>query len=153
MKFMINGALTIGTLDGANVEMREAVGDDNIFIFGLTAREVDNLWAHGYNATAYYNNNVQLQKVIDALKVGFNGTSFENLANYLLTASPVADPYMCMADFGAYREMQAKISGVYQDKQKWAEMSIVNIASSGRFSADRAIKEYADNIWHLKPTR
>ena len=153
MKIMINGALTIGTLDGANVEMREAVGDDNIFIFGLTAREVDNLWAHGYNATAYYNNNVQLQKVIDALKVGFNGTSFENLANYLLTASPVADPYMCMADFGAYREMQAKISGVYQDKQKWAEMSIVNIASSGRFSADRAIKEYADNIWHLKPTR
>ncbi|MDY2851260.1 MAG: glycogen/starch/alpha-glucan phosphorylase [Candidatus Borkfalkiaceae bacterium] len=153
MKFMINGALTVGTLDGANVEMHDAVGDDNIFIFGLTAKDVDGLWARGYNATAYYNNNVQLQKVIDALKAGFNGTSFENLANYLLTASPVADPYMCMADFGAYREIQAKVSDVYQNKSKWAEMSIVNIANSGRFSADRAIKEYAENIWNLKSTR
>ena len=120
---------------------------------GITAKDVVWIWARGYNATAYYNNNVQLQKVIDALKAGFYGTSFENLANYLLTASPVADPYMCMADFGAYREIQAKVSDVYQNKSKWAEMSIVNIANSGRFSADRAIKEYAENIWNLKSTR
>lgn len=153
MKFMINGALTVGTLDGANVEMSEAVGRDNIFIFGMTANEVENLWQQGYNATSYYNINVQLQKVIEALKAGFNGTSFENLANYLLTASPVADPYMCMADFGSYKEIQNRISEVYADKMKWAEMSLINIANSGRFSADRSIKEYADNIWNLKPAR
>lgn len=153
MKFMINGALTIGTLDGANVEMREAVGDDNIFIFGLTAKEVDFMWKHGYNSTAYYNNNVKIQKVIDALKKGFNGTSFENLATYLLTASPVADPYMCLADFGAYRDIHAYADQVYVDKMRWASMSLANIAGSGRFSADRSIKEYADNIWGLKSTK
>ena len=153
MKFMINGALTIGTLDGANVEMHEAVGDDNIFIFGLTAKEVEFLWKHGYNSTSYYNNNYKLQRVIGALKRGFNGTSFENLANYLLTSSPVADPYMCMADFGAYLEIQSKASDTYSDREKWSRMSLMNIAGSGRFSADRAIKEYAENIWNLKSVK
>ncbi|MBR2968676.1 MAG: glycogen/starch/alpha-glucan phosphorylase [Clostridia bacterium] len=153
MKFMINGALTIGTLDGANVEMCEAVGKDNIFIFGMTARDVEYQWKHGYNSTAYYNNNVRLKKVIEALKQGFNGTSFENLANYLLYASPVADPYMCMADFGAYQEIHAYADEVYKDKRRWARMSLINVAMSGRFSADRSIKEYAENIWNLKSTK
>lgn len=153
MKFMINGALTIGTLDGANVEMREAVGDDNIFIFGLTAKEVDYIWKHGYNSTAYYNDNVNIRKVIEQLKVGFNGTSFENFANYLLYASPVADPYMCLADFGAYQEIHNKADEVYADRRRWAKMSLINVAKSGRFSADRSINEYAENIWGLKTTR
>ena len=150
MKFMINGALTIGTLDGANVEMREACGDENIFIFGLTAREVNELWSHGYNSTGYYNNNKKLEKVIDALNKGFNGVAFDDIARYLLVGSPVADPYMCLADFGSYCDIHAKADEVYKDKMLWARKSLNNIATSGVFSADRAIREYADNIWNLK---
>lgn len=150
MKFMINGALTIGTLDGANVEMREACGDENIFIFGLTAREVNELWSHGYNSTVYYNNNKRLEKVIDALNKGFNGVAFDDIARYLLVGSPVADPYMCLADFGSYCDIHAKADEVYKDKILWAKKSLNNIATSGIFSADRAIREYADNIWNLK---
>ena len=150
MKFMINGALTIGTLDGANVEMRELVGDDNIFIFGMKADEVDALWQRGYNATEFYNNNPRLKKVIDALRVGFNGESFAMIADYLVTSKGVADPYMCMADFNDYLSERVKLEQVYQDKTLWAKKSLNNIASAGFFAADRAIKEYADNIWNLK---
>ncbi len=153
MKFMINGALTVGTLDGANVEMKEAVGDDNIFIFGLTAAEVGYIWKHGYHSTAYYNDNVKLRRVIEMMKKGFNGESFENLVNYLLTASPVADPYMCMADFGAYQDIHAAVDAAYADRLRWAKMSLCNIAGSGRFSADRAIEQYAREIWGLTPTK
>jgi len=150
MKFMINGALTIGTLDGANVEMKEACGDDNIFIFGLTAKEVDKLWAHGYNASEYYANNVKLEKVIKALNVGFNGQTFSDIANYLLTGSPVADPYMCLADFGSFCEIHEKADKVYLDKLLWAKKSLNNIATAGIFASDRSIREYADRIWGLK---
>ncbi len=150
MKFMINGALTIGTLDGANVEMLNQVGKDNIFIFGLNAQEVENLWKRGYDATAFYNDNVILQKVIASLKAGFNGVSFEGIANYLLTNSPVADPYMCMADFSDYCAIHQRADEIYSDTYKWQSMSVMNIAGAGFFSADRAIKEYAENIWNLK---
>ncbi len=150
MKFMINGALTIGTLDGANVEMKEVVGDDNIFIFGLTAKEVDELWKRGYNATSFYNDNIKLEKVIASLNKGFNGQSFADISNYLLTGSHVADPYMCIADFGSYCDIHKKADAVYTDKMAWAKKSLNNIASAGVFSADRAIKEYAENIWGLK---
>lgn len=150
MKFMINGALTIGTLDGANVEMLENVGKDNIFIFGLHADEVDALWARGYNSTEFYNNNVRLRKVIDALKVGFNGESFQMIADYLITGNRIADPYMCMADYSDYARAHETVDLTYQDKLSWAQKSLCNIASAGVFSADRAIKEYAENIWNLK---
>lgn len=150
MKFMINGALTIGTLDGANVEMKEVCGDDNIFIFGLTSSEVDNLWKQGYNSTIYYANNKKLEKVIESLNRGFNGQSFSDIANYLLTGSPVADPYMCLADFGSFSDIHAKADEVYKHKMDWAKKSLNNIASAGIFSADRSIKEYADRIWDLK---
>ena len=150
MKFMINGALTIGTLDGANVEMQEVCGKDNIFIFGLTAEEVDRLWRQGYNSTAYYANNKKLENVIAALNRGFNGQNFSDISHYLLTGSPVADPYMCLADFGAFCDVHKKVDEVYLDKTLWAKKSLNNIASAGIFSADRAIKEYADKIWHLK---
>ena len=151
MKFMINGALTIGTMDGANVEMSEAVGSDNIFIFGLRANEVDEMWTKGYNASLYYNQDERLRKVIETLIKGFNGESFSDMANYLLTGSPVADPYMCMADFESYYKTQQQVKQLYaQDKKRWAKMSLNNIAASGFFSADRSIKEYAENIWNLK---
>ncbi len=150
MKFMINGALTIGTLDGANVEMKEACGDENIFIFGLTAKEVEELWKQGYDSTYYYANNVRLHKIIDALNVGFNGQSFSDIAQYLLTGSPVADPYMCLADFGSFEDIHVIADNVYKDKMLWAKKSLNNISASGVFAADRAIKEYADRIWDLK---
>ncbi len=150
MKFMINGALTVGTLDGANVEMKEACGDENIFIFGLTASEVDTLWKQGYNASAYYNNNVRLEKVVAALNQGFNGESFSDIARYLLTGSPIADPYMCFADFGAFCDVHARVDEVYLNKLDWAKKSLNNIASAGVFASDRSIKEYADRIWGLK---
>ncbi len=150
MKFMINGALTIGTLDGANVEMSEAVGMDNIFIFGLKADEVDALWRQGYNSTEFYNNNKKLQKVISALKVGFNGESFSMIADYLITSNKISDPYMCMADFNDYHQKRAEMEKVYAKKEEWAKKSLINIAGAGRFACDRAIREYADNIWNLK---
>ena len=151
MKFMINGALTIGTMDGANVEMAEAVGLDNIFIFGLKSNEVDDIWRTGYSSSNYYNKSPRLRRIIEALIVGFNGQSFADIANYLLTETPVADPYMCMADFGAYRNTQNKISKLYvNDKQKWNKMSLRNIAAAGVFAADRSIADYAKNIWKLK---
>ena len=153
MKFMINGALTLGTLDGANVEMAQAVGNENIYIFGLKADEVDALWKKGYDASAFYNNNTALHVVIDSLKKGYNGESFANIADYLLRQSPVADPYMCMADFQSYVSVRNKLLGDYQDKELWERKSLLNIAASGIFSSDRSIREYAENIWDLKPLK
>ncbi len=150
MKFMINGALTIGTLDGANVEMQQACGKDNIFIFGLTAEEVDRKWAQGYNSSIYYTNNIKLEKVINALNVGFNGQSFSDISHYLLTGSSVADPYMCLADFGSFCDIHDKADKVYKNKLDWAKKSLNNIATAGIFASDRSIREYADNIWGLK---
>lgn len=151
MKFMINGALTIGTLDGANVEMAEAVGEENIFIFGYKANEVDEIWRNGYSSSKFYNESPRLRRIIEALIIGFNGKSFAEIANYLLTELPVADPYMCMADFTAYSKKQHEISKLYvTDKRRWNQMSLRNIAAAGIFAADRSISEYASNIWHLK---
>ena len=151
MKFMINGALTIGTLDGANVEMSEKVGMDNIYIFGLKSNEVSEIWRNGYSASVYYNNDPMLRKVIEALIIGFNGESFADIANYLLTGSPIADPYMCMADYQSYLATQAELSKLYsEDKRTWNQKSLRNIAAAGYFAADRSITEYAENIWNLK---
>ncbi len=154
MKFMINGAITIGTLDGANVEMSEVVGDENIFIFGLHADEVEEMWAKGYNASQYYNRDPKLRKITESLVKGYNGESFADIANYLLTGTPVADPYMCMADFESYYITQKRVKDLYaEDKMRWAKISLNNIAAAGIFSADRSIKEYAENIWNLKPLK
>ena len=150
MKFMINGALTLGTMDGANVEMHGAVGDENIYIFGLRSHEVENLWKEGYTSSKFYNANPKLKRIIQSLKRGYNGESFANIADYLLTQSPIADPYMCMADFADYDATRAKILCDYKDKTLWATKSLRNVAASGIFSSDRSIKEYAENIWDLK---
>ena len=150
MKLMINGALTIGTLDGANVEMQEATGKENMFIFGLTASEVEQLWLSGYRAANYYASNEKLARIVNALTVGFAGESFADIAAYLLSGHGVADPYMCMADFESYRLTHEEMIRAYQDKTHWNQMSLYNIAAAGHFAADRSIEEYAQRIWKLK---
>ena len=150
MKFMLNGALTLGTLDGANVEMAQAVGDDNIFIFGLTAAEVEERWHRGYNSTELYQNHPVIKGIIDTLNGSVCGKNFSHIAQYLLTRSPVADPYMCLADFDAYMRAHEKMDETYRKPSEWNAKSLVNIGKSGRFSADRSIEEYAKNIWGLK---
>ncbi len=150
MKLMINGAMTIGTLDGANVEMLDAVGKDNMYIFGLTSSEVDDLWLRGYNSAEFYANNERLKRIIAQLNLGFGGESFSEIATYLIAGSGVSDPYMCLADFESYRTAHERAMTDYQDKTKWNRMSLLNIAAAGYFTADRSINDYARDIWNLK---
>ena len=150
MKLMINGALTIGTLDGANVEMQTAAGKDNMFIFGLTSAEVEQLWLSGYRSATYYAANEKLARVVNFLNVGFAGESFADIASYLLGGQGIADPYMCMADFESYRSTHEAMIAAYQDKEHWNRMSLYNIAAAGHFAADRSIEEYAQRIWKQK---
>ena len=151
MKLMINGALTIGTLDGANVEIHEAVGDENMYLFGLTTREVDDLWKHGYVSANYYNANQKIHDAINELASGFGGRSFAEFSNYLVMGAGVPDPYMCLADFDSYYQAHERALRDYADPEKWNRMSLYNIAAAGIFAADRSIREYADNIWHVRP--
>ncbi len=151
MKFMINGALTVGTMDGANVEMAEAVGEDNIYIFGLRAEEVDELWKAGYSSLAYYQRSERLRGVIDTLGRGFGSNSFTDIVSYLLYGQGVSDPYMCLADFDSYFTASEAVRALHRNGAAWAEKSLVNIAKAGYFASDRSIREYADNIWHVKP--
>ncbi len=151
MKFMINGALTIGTLDGANVEMRDAVGRDNIYIFGLQSDEVDDLWKKGYDSHMYYRKSPKLAGVMDALRTGFAGNRFSNLVNYFMYSHGVSDPYMCFADFESYMSASAQIRADYANRPLWQKKSLANIAGAGFFASDRSINEYAENIWRIKP--
>ena len=150
MKFMMNGALTIGTLDGANVEMHEMLGDENIFLFGLTADEVARL-VPSYDPTLFYNRDAMLRRVLDQLKKGFrDGKSYEDLYQRLLygVGCP-ADQYLLLADFGSYCAAEQRMTATYRDRAKWNRMSLINVARSGIFAADRSIAEYAENIWHV----
>jgi len=154
MKMMINGALTVGTLDGANVEICNAVGRENIFIFGMEAHEAERKWKEGYSAAAYYHNFEKIKKVVDHLKIGFNGESFESIFNYLLFGDyGIGDRYMCLPDFEDYLKVHNQVSNVYKDSMKWNAMSLVNIAGAEYFAADRSIKDYAESIWNLNPVR
>ena len=154
MKLMINGALTIGTLDGANVEMLEAVGKDNMYIFGLDTQEVDELWKHGYNAASYYVSNDLLHRTVDRLSEGFDNKSFRQFVDYLIVGPGIPDPYMCLADFDSYyRVHEQMIEDYAKDPRAWQKKSLYNISGAGFFAADRAIREYAENIWHIKPVR
>lgn len=151
MKFMQNGALTIGTYDGANVEIINQVGEENFFLFGMRDYEVENLWKQGYYSIQYYQKSIKLRKIIDYLNKGINGKSFESISKYLIGDSQVGDPYMCFADFDSYIDVHKKASHLYfENKRKWNQMSLMNIACSGIFSSDRTIREYADKIWNLK---
>jgi starch phosphorylase len=129
--------------------MLAAAGEDNMFIFGLTSKEVDELWTNGYHAGAFYANNERLRRIVNYLNVGFAGQSFSNIANYLLSGHGIADPFMCLADFESYRKTHEEMIAAYQDKERWNRMSLFNIAAAGHFAADRSIKEYADRIWNL----
>lgn len=152
MKFALNGALTIGTLDGANVEIREEVGDDNIFIFGLDAEGVTSLKKSGYNPFYYYNNNHELARVINQIQNGFFSRSqadlFRPIVDSLLYQG---DTYMLFADYESYVKCQERVSEAYRDRDKWAKMSIYNTAGMGKFSTDRTIAEYASDIWNIRP--
>jgi starch phosphorylase len=151
MKFMINGAVTLGTMDGANIEIFENVGAENIFIFGLHADEIEDLRRSGYNPTYYYNHNVDLKRVIDALNTGIAGVSFRDVADSLtIGVYGKADPYFVMADFEAYGQAQARLDKAYNDRPAFNKMSLMNIANAGFFAADRSVVEYADKIWGLK---
>lgn len=151
MKFMINGAVTCGTMDGANVEICERVGEQNIFIFGARSDEAQAL-ANGndYSPSMFYNNDRELKRVIDYMRSGIGGVSFAELADMLtigLGGKP--DPYLCMRDFRSYVSIHEEIDKVYRDRERWNRMSLINIAQSGFFAADRAVEEYASRIWNL----
>lgn len=147
MKLMLNGALTVGTLDGANVEICNAVGEENMFLFGMTTPEVGELKSRGYNPRDFLANNQILLNAVTAIGTEINGKSFREVSESLITE----DRFMVLADFEDYRKTQAFVNKTYQDRDKWNEMSLINIAKAGVFSADRAINEYAQNIWHTAP--
>ncbi|RQV93013.1 MAG: glycogen/starch/alpha-glucan phosphorylase [Calditrichaeota bacterium] len=151
MKFSLNGAVTIGTLDGANVEIREEVGEDNIFIFGLTAEQVLKKRDGGYNPSLIYEKDSELKQALDQIKNGYFCKSQPDLFKPLIEPLLKQDYYMLLADYRSYIEMQEKVADAYKDKIKWAVKSIMNSANCGRFSSDRTIKEYAENIWKVKP--
>lgn len=146
MKLMLNGALTLGTYDGANVEIHEAVGTDNIFIFGMRTNEVNELRMRGYNPQSYIDNSPVLQNAMQRLYNGINGATFNELADTIRNK----DFYMALADFDSYRGTQDYISQVYKNTEDWNRKSLMNIAGAGRFSADRAVQDYARDIWNLK---
>jgi len=143
MKFMINGAVTLGTLDGANVEIFDAVGNDNIVLFGMTTPAVNDLKLRGYRPMDFYNSSETIRGAIDELRMGRFSPIAENLM--------YADPYMVLGDFESYRRAQQRTSEIYNNREKWNRMSLMNIAKAGRFSADRSINDYARDIWNLKP--
>ena len=155
MKFMMNGALTIGTLDGANVEMHQQLGDENIFLFGLTADQVEERRRQGYRSLDYYQQDPVLKRVLDQISAGFSdGRSYTDLTNRLLFGGGggIADEYMLLADFDSYCQAHRRSLEVYKDRRAWDQKSLINIARSGIFAADRSIRDYARDIWHV-PTR
>ena len=147
MKLMINGAVTLGTMDGANVEIFDAVGDENIFIFGMSTPEVEEMKRRGYNPQNYYNNNAELHNTIDFInRNGIAGKQFPEIGGTILHH----DPYMVLADFADYRRAQHQAVEMFADRTAWNKMSLMNISGAGRFAADRAINDYARDIWHTK---
>ena len=154
MKLALNGALTIGTLDGANVEIREEVGDENIFIFGNTVEQVQELLAKGYNPSSYYDRDPELAAVIDWLGSGeFTADEGYEILLPLRDNLLYHDPFLCLADFRSYCDKQDEVSRVFRDKPKWSKMAVMNTARVGKFSSDRTIAEYAKDIWNLKPVK
>jgi glycogen phosphorylase len=151
MKFALNGALTIGTLDGANVEIRSAVGEENFFLFGLTAPEVADLRRSGYNPRQYYEADEELRQVIDTIGGGTFSRGDRGLFRPLVDNLLYDDPFMLMADYRSYVECQKKVDDAWRDPQRWMKMSILNVARNGNFSSDRSIAEYCQKIWNVRP--
>ena len=152
MKLMMNGAPTLGTLDGANVEILEAVGRDNAYIFGLNTHEVDELWRNGYYSRDFYHSSDRLKGVVDRLYSPIGGQDFAHIADYLINPGHgIADPFMCLADFDSYFYTHGVATRDWQNSAKWAEKSLMNTACSGTFASDNSIKKYAEEIWHVSP--
>jgi len=151
MKFALNGALTIGTLDGANVEMREEVGVENIFIFGLTADEVTTLKSEGYRPREYYERNPELRQVIDMIASGVFSPQQRNLFVPLVDSLMNSDQYLLFADYASYVTCQERVAALYRNQDAWTRMAILNTARMGKFSSDRSIADYAADIWQAKP--
>src|SRR5713226_4389059 len=151
MKFALNGALTIGTLDGANIEIREEVGAENFFLFGMTAQQVSELWKRGYRPRDFYEQNAELKGVLDLIWSGFFEPDHPELFRPLVQSLLDSDPYMLLADFQSYCDCQDKVSEAFVDQERWTKMAILNIAKMGKFSSDRTIRQYAAEIWNTKP--
>jgi starch phosphorylase len=153
MKFMMNGALTIGTLDGANIEIREEAGPENFFLFGLNAQEVHDLKNNGYHPHALYHDNHELKAVLDLIRDGSFSRGDRDLFRPLIDNLLYHDPYLLLADYQSYVDCQGQVSEAYRDKESWARMSILNTARSGKFSSDRTIRDYCNDIWKVDPMR
>ncbi len=153
MKFQMNGALTIGTLDGANIEIREEVGAENFFLFGLTAQEVSDLKRRGYRPAAYVERSAELKEVVERIGSGFFSPERPDLYRDMVANLLAHDPYLVCADFDAYVACQDRVAQAYLDQDAWSRMAIVNIAKSGKFSSDRTIHEYAREIWRAEPVK
>jgi starch phosphorylase len=153
MKFAMNGALTIGTLDGANIEIREEVGADNFFLFGLTAPEVERRKREGYNPRDFYNSNANLREVIDALSNGELSHGDKTLFEPLVSSLLFGDEYMLLADYQSYIDCQDRVSVAYKNPEEWTRMSILNVARIGKFSSDRSIRDYCADIWKTWPVK
>jgi len=153
MKFMMNGALTIGTLDGANIEIREEVGDENFFLFGLTEEQVEEM-RHHYDPMAFIEKDEDLQRVINLIECGHFNQFEPGIFDCILSSikSP-HDPWMTIADFRSFVDAQRNVEVAYKDQERWTKMSILNCANSGKFSTDRTITEYSNEIWKLKPVQ
>ncbi len=148
MKFALNGALTIGTLDGANIEIMEEVGKNNIFIFGMTEEEVYKLKSSGYNPREYYEKNPDLKKILDMIMNNYFSKNEPGIFDPLIKSLLDEGDYYCLlADFEDYVACQKKVESVYRNQEKWTEMAIRNVAGIGKFSSDRTIKEYNEEIW------
>jgi starch phosphorylase len=150
MKFCMNGALTIGTFDGANIEILEEVGEENFFLFGLKTEEIAAVKAQGYRPSEFYDNNPELREVIDLVRKGFFSRGDADLFRSLIDTLVWSDPFMVMADFQFYSECQARVNENYKDQDSWTRKSILNTARSGRFSSDRTIREYCREIWRVQ---
>ncbi len=153
MKFALNGALTIGTLDGANIEIREAVGAENFFLFGLTAEQVKDLHHRGYNPRDYYEQHGELREVLDLIAAGYFSVGEPGMFRPLVDSLLNHDPYLVLADYAAYAEAQRRVDDAWQDRARWTRMAMLNVARMGRFSSDRTIHEYAREIWNVSPVR
>jgi starch phosphorylase len=151
MKFSLNGALTIGTLDGANVEIREEVGAENFFLFGLTAAEVVQRKWQGYNPRAIYDEDQELREVIDLIGSGRFSRGDRELFRPIVRSLIDRDDYLLLADYPSYLAAQEAVGLAYQDQEGWTRKSILNVARMGKFSSDRAIREYCQDIWHVEP--
>ena len=151
MKFSLNGALTIGTLDGANVEIREEVGAENFFLFGLTAEQVQELKSRGYRPREYYEQNAELREVLDFIASGALAGGDAELFRPLVDNLLRDDPFLVLADYQAYVECQDQVSALWRDPQAWTRKAILNVARMGKFSSDRSIRDYCEQVWKVKP--